>query len=320
MEITTTVTDKRKNWLNNMDYSMNSIENYSSDVALFFNYIKIKKWVFTVSTEDITYEVIEDRKTYLATVKTPTNSIYYKTKTYISPSTIQTKITAVKSILKYLNEIYDVAIDYKRIHQKRVKTPPVSVLSENEFQKLLSWIWLIEKFRINCLRSQLLVDLWYTSWMRLSEMLSLKVEDIYKKRTMITWKWNKDRWVFFTPSVIHLLDEYLEERSKPIPWTWKIEDPSPYVFISHNSWYDFWYPIKKNTMCEIMKKYSDSLNFGKRITCHTLRHSYATRLLESWMNLKEIQELLGHCDLKTTEGYCHVLRSNLEEKVSKIFN
>jgi integrase/recombinase XerD len=116
------------------------------------------------------------------------------------------------------------------------------------------------------------------------------------------------------------LEEYLREREQPIPRTWKKENKSDYVFISHNSGYDFGKPISKETVCSLMKKYSDLLNIWKRITVHSLRHSYATRLLESWLNIREIQELLWHKDLKTTETYCHVLKSSLEKKVNLIFN
>jgi site-specific recombinase XerD len=117
-----------------------------------------------------------------------------------------------------------------------------------------------------------------------------------------------------------LLENYLEEREKPIPRTWKKEDYSDFVFISHNSGYDYWKPIKKNTVCEKIKKYSDSLDIWKRITVHSLRHSYATRLLESWLNVREIQELMGHKYIQTTEWYIHLLKWNLQKKVNQIFN
>jgi integrase/recombinase XerD len=170
------------------------------------------------------------------------------------------------------------------------------------------------------LRMQLLINIGYTSWMRLSEMLGLTIDEIKNREVRIIWKGNKPRRVFFTPSTLFLLDSYVEERSKPIPRTWKTEKKSDFVFISHNSGYDFWLPIKKNTACELMKKYSDWLNIWKRITIHSLRHSYATRLLEGWMNIREIQELLGHKDIQTTENYCHLLKSKLRDKVNQIFN
>ena len=76
-----------------------------------------------------------------------------------------------------------------------------------------------ERFRINALRSQLLINIGYTSGLRLSEMLGLTVQEIKMRETRITGKGNKTRWVFFTPSTEKLLDEYMQERSKPIPRT-----------------------------------------------------------------------------------------------------
>ena len=166
---------------------------------------------------------------------------------------------------------------------------------------------------------QLLCNIGYTSWLRLSEALNLTIKEVKSGETRITWKGNKTRRVFFTASTENLLENYLMEREKPIPRTWIKEKKSDFVFISHNSGYDYGNPIKKNTACEIIKKYSDLLNIWKRITMHSLRHSYATKLLESWMNIREIQELLGHCDIQTTENYCHVLKSNLKNKVKAVF-
>lgn len=307
-------------FLRNRNYSENTIDNYKSDFKLFLNYIRLQKSDYIIMENDITMEIIEKWRTYLSELKTPKTSIYYKVKTTISPSTIQSKLTALKSFLKFLNLIYSCWLDYKKIETKRIKSDYIEVISENEYKTLFDYIWNVEKYRINSLRFQLLINIGYTSWLRLSEMLGLTVSQIKKKETKITGKGNKPRRVFFTHSTQCLLEDYLEERNKPIPRTWKTESNSDYTFISHNSWYDYGLPIKKNTACEIMKRYSDGLDIGKRITIHTLRHSYATRLLESWLNLREIQELLGHSDIKTTEGYCHVLKSNLSDKVNQIFH
>ena len=320
MKITNELLNERKQFLINRDYSQNTIENYNSDLKLFLNYLKIENKVHTIEHTEITNANIEKRKTYLSKLRTPSNSIYYMVRPTISPSTIQSKITAIKSFLKYINIIYDCWLDYKKIETKRIKSDYIECITDEEYHTLFNFIWDYEKYRINALRMQLLINIGYTSWMRLSEMLSLTIDDIKKKEIRITWKWNKTRRVFFTPSSEELLDNYIDEREKPIPWTWKIENPSDFVFISHNSWYDYWHPIKKNTVCEKMKKYSDELNIWKRITIHSLRHSYATRLLENWLNIREIQELLWHKDIQTTENYCHVLKSNLKDKVSQIFN
>ncbi len=221
--------------------------------------------------------------------------------------------------MKYLNVFYDQWFDYRKIETKRTKSDYIECLTEEEWKTFFKFIGQYEKYRINALRMQLLCNIAYTSGLRLSEILNLTIEQVRSKETRITGKWKKTRRVFFTPSSENLLEEYLEERSKPIPRTWITERPSDFIFISHNSGYDYGNPIRKNTVCEIMKKYSDELNLGKRITIHSLRHSYATKLLESWMNIREIQELLGHCDIQTTQNYTHVLKSWLRNKVNAIF-
>lgn len=307
-------------YLQNRDYSQNTIDNYKSDLKVFFNFIKIQNKINLITENDITLKIIENRKSHLHTVKTPKTSIYYKIKPTLSSSTIQSKITALKSFTKFLNLIYNVWLDYRKIESKKIKSDFIEVISENEFKQLFDFIWDYEKYKINSLRFQLLINIWYKSWLRLSEMLGLTVSEIEKKEIRIVGKGNKPRRVFFTNSTLNILDRYLIERDKPIPRTWKIEKKSDFVFISHNSWYDYWNVIKKNTACELMKKYSDKLDIGKRITIHTLRHSYATRLLESWFNIREIQELLWHKDIQTTENYIHLLRSNLRDKINQTFS
>lgn len=319
MYITKELLEERKQFLINRDYSKNTIENYLQDMKLFLNYLRLETLGYTIQENDITLAKIEKWKTYLSWVKTPKNSIYYWLKSTLSKSTIQSKIISIKSFLKFLNLIYEKGLDYKKIETKKIKSDYIECITEEEYKTLFDYIWKSERYKINALRMQLLVNIAYTSWLRLSEILGLTVEEIKKKAVRITWKGNKTRRVFFTNSSEEILEKYLEERKKPIPRTWLTERKSDFTFISHNSWYDFGTPIKRNTVCEIMKKYSDNLNIWKRITVHSLRHSYATKLLESWLNIREIQELLGHKDIQTTENYCHVLKSNLEKKVSQIF-
>lgn len=319
MYITQELLNERKQFLINRNYSGNTIDNYTTDMKLFINFIRLETLGYTVEENQITLGMIERWKTYLAEVKVPKNSIYFWIKPTLSQATIQSKIVAIKSFLKFINLIYDCGLEYRRVENKKIKSDYIEVLTDAEYKTLFDFIGDYERYKINALRMQLLCNIGYTSGLRLSEMLNLTVEEVKSKETRIIWKGNKARWVFFTNSSEELLREYLEERNKPIPRTWRVENKSDFVFISHNSWYDYWNPIKKNTACEIMKKYSDAIDLWKRITIHTLRHSYATRLLENWLNIREIQELLGHSDIQTTENYCHVLKSNLKQKVNKIF-
>ena len=319
MKITNELLLERLKYLENKQYASNTIENYFTDVKLFLEFTKSDLLVSTVDVKDLTLLEIEKWKNVLANTMTPKTSIYYAIRPTLSQQTIQSKLTAIKSLLKYVNYFYDEGVDYRKIETKRIKSDYIECLTDEEFHTFFNFIWDYEKYRINSLRMQLLVNIGYTSGLRLSEMLSLTVNQVRQWETRITGKWNKTRRVFFTPSTEEILESYLEERSNPIPRTWIVEAPSDFVFISHNSGYDYGNPIKKGTVCEKIKEYSDELDLWKRITVHSLRHSYATKLLESWMNIREIQELLGHCDLQTTQNYCHVLKSNLRNKVSQVF-
>lgn len=320
MKITNKLLLERLQHLENNQYAENTITNYLTDVKLFIEFMKNDLSVDTITTDDITMITIDRWKTILSETLTPKTSIYYMKRPTISLQTIQSKLTAIKSLLRYLNNYYDTGLNYRRIELKKIKSDYIECLTDDEWRIFFNFIWRYEKYKINALRNQLLVNIGYTSWLRLSEILSLTIDQVMRWETRITGKWNKTRWVFFTKSTEELLDEYLEERGKPIPRTGITEKQSDFVFISHNSWYDYGKPIKKNTVCEIIKKYSDTLDLWKRITMHSLRHSYATKLLENWMNIREIQELLGHCDIQTTENYCHVLKSGLKNKVMQVFN
>lgn len=318
MKITNKLLLDRIQHLENNQYAENTIENYFTDVKLFIEWLKSEKHIQTVTSEWIRLVEIENRKTVLWKTITPKTSIYYMKRPTISQSTIQSKLTAIKSLMKYLNVYFDEWIDYRKIETKRTKSDYIECLTEEEFQTFKSFIGDYEKYRINALRMQLLCNIAYTSWMRLSEILWLKIEQVRNKESRIIWKWRKARRVFFTDSTLQLLDDYLDERWKPIPRTGITSLDSEFVFISHNCGYWFW-PLRKNTVCEIMKKYSDEIQLGKRVTVHSLRHSYATRLLESGFNIREIQELLWHCDIQTTQNYCHVLKSNLSGKLQNVF-
>lgn len=318
MKITNDLLLERMQWMENKQFSENTIDRYFTNFKLF-----IERWNrnigTTMSSENLRLAEIEKRKTVLNKTLAGKTSIYYAKGTTLSQQTIQGKLVAIKSFLKYLNYYYDAGIDYRKIEIKKCKSDYIESLTEAEFNTFMEFIDHHEKYRINSLRSQLLCNIAYTSWLRLSEMLSLTIDDVRKKEIRITWKWNKTRRVFFTPSTENILEMYLYERWKPLPWTWNVEKRSNYVFISHNPWYEFWTPIRKNTACDKIKKYSDEIKLGKRVTIHSLRHSYATRLLENWLNIREIQELMWHCDIQTTENYLHVLKSNLQKKVNQIF-
>jgi site-specific recombinase XerD len=140
MKITNELLFNRKERMLNKDFSINTIMNYETDVKTFINYLRIEKLGYTVDTKEITLIEIEKWKTYLRNLPTPKNSIYYSVKPTISQSTIQSKLTAVKSLLKYINLFYDEGLDYKKIETKRIKSDYIEYLTQTEFELLEKFI------------------------------------------------------------------------------------------------------------------------------------------------------------------------------------
>lgn len=272
------------------------------------------------SVEQITFYSIERYKTYLSKKKTPKQSIYYKKNKVLTGTTIALRIQAIKNFLKWTNYYYDKWINFALIPSPKHKSIPMDYLEEKEIKQLLKHIDHVEKYKINKLRSKLLITIGYTTGMRLDEMLNLKICQFDKNYFSITWKGAKDRLVFITPHTKKLLDQYIKVRNQKIPRIWKkcintCEDE--YVFVSHNM-DTFWQPITKQTICWLFKKYNCIP--WKKITCHVLRHSFATHLLEQWVDLMTIKELLWHSNITTTQRYTHICNNRLKEIHNWIFD
>ena len=116
-----------------------------------------------MNENEITIKNIEGWKTYLSKIPTPPTSIYYTMRPTISPQTIQSKITAIRSFLKFINLIYDTGLDYRKIETKKIKSDYIECITETEFRLLENFIDHYEKYKINALRMELLCNIGYTS-------------------------------------------------------------------------------------------------------------------------------------------------------------
>jgi integrase/recombinase XerD len=134
----------------------------------------------------------------------------------------------------------------------------------------------------------------YAAGLRLSEVIGLRVEDIDSKRMVIRVrqaKGRRDRYVMLSPRLLTLLREY-----------WKVVRPTDWLFpgdVPGN-------PITGKAVHRKCVRAAQVADLGKHVTVHTLRHSFATHLLEAGTDLRTIQVLLGHRKLETTAIYTHV--------------
>ena len=151
MYITQELLNERKQFLINRNYSGNTIDNYTTDMKLFINFIRLETLGYTVEENQITLGMIERWKTYLAGVKVPKNSIYFWIKPTLSQATIQSKIVAIKSFLKFINLIYDCGLEYRRVENKKIKSDYIEVLTDAEYKTLFDFIGNYERYKINAL-------------------------------------------------------------------------------------------------------------------------------------------------------------------------
>ena len=137
----------------------------------------------------------------------------------------------------------------------------------------------------------------YGMGLRVSEVVDLKASDVDFDREMVRIsdsKGKKDRYVMLPRGLKQELKSYLE-----------LERPERYVFSGRNGKYAI------NSLQKIFEYAAKKAGIRKEASCHTLRHSFATHLLESGIDIRYIQSLLGHSKLQTTQVYTHVANNKL---------
>lgn len=181
-------------------------------------------------------------------------------------------------------------------HPKREKTLP-TVLSKEEVQKLLVHTKNPKHYAI--------VALLYGAGLRISELLALKMRDIDFCRSTIVvkqGKGRKDRITLLPNELVPTLQKQAETKSA-----------EEYVFTSKRG-----KKLQSRTVQKVLEQSAQRAEIKKHVTPHTLRHSFATHLLEAGTDIRYIQALLGHAKLETTQRYTHVAVGTLERITSPL--
>jgi site-specific recombinase XerD len=210
---------------------------------------------------------------------------------------VSTQNQAINSIKFYLEHVMggERKVYYIDRPFKEWKLP--TVLSEEEMQRLL--------FHTHNVKHKCLLFMLYSAGLRMSELLSLKSGDIDADRKLIHVrgaKGKKDRITLLSQVAYNYVQHYCE-LYKPETWLFESPDKRQYSPRSVNS---------------VVKAAAERAGIKKRISAHTLRHSFATHLLENGTDLRYIQTLLGHESSLTTERYTHVTRKGFERLVSPL--
>lgn len=154
------------------------------------------------------------------------------------------------------------------------------------------------------LRDRAIFELMYATGLRVSEVVDLRLDQLHLAMNLlqVTGKGDKERLVPFSPQATQWVDRYLQEAR---PKLLKRVQPKN-VFVNFHGG-----PMTRQGIWKNLKAYIASIGIEKDVTPHTLRHSFATRLLENGADLRVVQELLGHSDISTTQIYTHLSNQHL---------
>jgi len=194
---------------------------------------------------------------------------------------------------------------YEKILQRKFFVPVAGIKRPKQEKKLpivLSRQEIIKMIEItDNLKHRLIIQILYSSGLRVSELVNLKIDDIDFYRQIITvkaGKGKKDRITIVSKVVLKNMEKYLLEYQ-----------PLVYLFESHEAGKKMNVRSAQMIVAQAVKR----VGVNKNITAHSLRHSFATHLLENGVNLRYIQELLGHARLETTQIYTKVAVNKLNE-------
>lgn len=257
-------------------FSSNTVNSYVRDLEEFNSFLE---------SEYIKHVTYKDIRSYLA---------HMYNKKY-SSRTISRKLSAIRSFYKYeVNKGIIRDNPCLLISNPKVEKKLPNYLSYNEIETMLE---VPDTFKNNSLRDKLIIEILYSTGIRVSELVNIKVKDIdfYNNQILILGKGNKERYVIFGNTLKDMLKEYIS-----------IKSDSKYLITNK-------YNKKMSTRSieEIVKKIVKIDGIKNKVTPHTIRHTFATHMLNEGADLRVVQELLGHENLKTTEVYTHVSNERL---------
>ena len=175
-----------------------------------------------------------------------------------------------------------------------------------EVQEVLDLLETPDLTKNNGYRDRTMLELLYATGMRVSEIIQLEVEDVNLMMGFVRvfGKGNKERIVPLGDAVIEYLTTYIETvRPQLLKQT-----VTHVLFLNMHG-----KPLSRQGIWKMIKQNGIKANINKTLTPHTLRHSFATHLLENGADLRAVQEMLGHSDISTTQLYTHVSKSQIRK-------
>ncbi len=284
--------------------SLKTIENYSHYLERFIDHTEVKK------AKDITDETIRGFRLWLN--RQESGTVVDGRKENLKKRTQNYYLIAIRAFLKYLMKRGIPSLPAERIELAKVSERSLDLISSDELTRLLH---APEGESIKALRDRAILELFFSTGLRVSELCSLPRElDLSADEISVRGKGEKVRVVFLSPDAKEAIRAYLKKRADM--------DPALFVQIARDK---SKLPDKESirltsrSIERIVKHYAVKAGISKKVTPHVIRHSFATDLLQNGADLRSVQIMLGHSNINTTQIYTHVTDKHLRE-IHKTFH
>ena len=267
------------------NYSNYTVLNYKKDIDEFIEFLN-KECID--SFKEVDYKILRN---YL-------NDMFNKK---YSSKTISRHLSSLRTLFKYLSR--ENIIEFNPMvlisNPKEEKRLPV-YLNYKELEDILE---IPDTNTIIGLRDATILELLYSTGIRVGELVNIKIKDIdfSEKRIKILGKGNKERYVLFGDKCLHLLNRYLKESRVEL-----LKNSCDYLFLNQRGT-----PISVRTTEQMVDNVVKKSSIKFNVSPHTLRHTFATHMLDNGADLNSVGELLGHSSLNTTAIYTHVSNERL---------
>ncbi|HDH87410.1 MAG: site-specific tyrosine recombinase XerD [Deltaproteobacteria bacterium] len=269
--------------------STNTIVAYSHDLIRFFDFLKRKGLSpIHISQEDLTSFIVEQNAE-------------------LSPRSMARRLVSIRMFYRFLVSEGDIESNPARLLgiPKMYQHLP-DVLTRDEIDSLLMQPDITTALGK---RDKAIIEILYATGLRVTELIALTIYNINLEVGSIRTigKGSKERIIPMGSKAIDSLKDYLSN-SRPTLLKKRYAAGGPYIFLNSRG-----SPITRQGLWKIIKKYALMAGINKGVTPHTVRHSFATHLLEGGADLRSVQIMLGHADISTTQIYTHVTGDRLKE-------
>lgn len=271
--------------------SENTLQAYTRDLTRFLEYSSVAG---IGDFCDVSTETVGEFKSYLSALG-------------LSAPSVSRTLSSLRGMFQFLISTGECSTNpAKAIHNERAEKKEMLILSSKEVETLLSKP---DCSDIKGMRDKAMLEILYATGIKVSELIGLNVEDVNLQLSFVKCGGaDKERFIPLYPIAVKSVAAYIEKSRKLF-----VSDPDEkalFVNVAGDR-------MTRQGFWKILKAYAESAGINKTITPHTLRHSFAAHLLENGADIHDIQVILGHSDISSTQRYAQFLKDKMKNSYMK---